>query len=233
MKQGPGLAATSIAFVISLLSGCGGGNSDVAGPDAQFAVDISSSNIQSWNGGNSDTNRWVGVCNSAPQVAVYPPTPSNAVETGLSAKARIAIATINRRLAGLLRLGEVGAAPASGGHFRVSCLASYVPSGSTDYASYCANVATGPGVGDVVGATSPSGERNQKIAWIDLGNGRCDMTQDIVARERGHASGLGNHFQGFGYPDALSMQLRDVLATLYANPVRTPAARLAVRRAAV
>lgn len=233
MKQGPGLAAASIAFAISLLAGCGGGGkADVSGTDAQVVADVSSSNIQSWSGGNSGTNRWVGAANSVVQVAVHVPAPANAVETDLAAKARVAIATINRRLTGLVLLSEVGVAPASGGYFRVSYLTSYVPPGSTDYSSYCSNVATGPNVGNVVGPTSPSGERNQKVAWVNLGNGRCDVTQDIVVHEMGHALGLANHFQGFGFPDALSTQFWDVLATLYANPVRTPATQLVVRRSA-
>ena len=232
MKHGRAMAAAAIACGIFLMAGCGGGKSDVSGTDAQVVADVSSSNIQSWSGGNSGTNRWVAVGNSTTRIGVYVPATSNAAEADLAAKARVAIATINRRLAGLVQLDEVGVAPASGGYLRVSYLTSYVPPGSTDYASYCSNVATGPNVGNVVAPTSPSGERNQKAAWINLGNGRCDVTQDIVVHEMGHALGLANHFQGFGFPDALSTQFWDVLATLYANPVRTPATQLVVRRSA-
>lgn len=214
------------------LAGCGGGgSSDVNGSNTQVVADITSANINSWSGGTSGTNRWVGAGASAPQIAVFIPTPTTATETDLATKARGAIAAHNYKLAGSAVFSEVSTAPASGGYFRVSYMTSYVPPGSTDYASYCANVSTAAFAPNPVGPTSPSGVRNQTVAWINLGNGHCDVTQDIVTHEFGHALGLGNHFQGFGYPDAISTEFWDVLATLYANPVRTPAAQLVVRRA--
>ncbi len=62
---------------------------------------------------------------------------------------------------------------------------------------------------------------NYCVAWINLGNGRGAVTQDIVTHEFGHALGLGNHFDGFGSGASISRAFWDVLATLYANPVRT------------
>jgi len=223
----------AISLGILSLTGCGGGGSsgDVTGSDGQVVADMTSSNINSWSGGTSGTNRWVGTGTGAAQIAVFIPSPANATETDLAAKARGAIAAHNHKLAGSAVLTEVSTAPASGAYFRISYLTAYVPPGSTNYASYCANVSTAAGAPNVVNPTSPSGGRNQTVAWINLGNGHCDVSQDIVTHEFGHGLGLGNHFHGFGDPDPISTEFWDVLATLYANPVRTPAAQLVVRRA--
>jgi hypothetical protein len=40
--------------------------------------------------------------------------------------------------------------------------------------------------------------------FVNLGNGHCDVTQDMVTHEFGHALGLANHFKGFGTGDAIS-----------------------------
>ena len=66
--------------------------------------------------------------------------------------------------------------------------------------------------------------------YLNLGNGHCNVTQDIVTHEFGHALGLANHFNGFGNGPAISAAYWDVLATLYANPQSTTAANLSVRR---
>ena len=226
------ICTVAISFALLSLVACGGGGGDVKGADGQVAADITSSNIQSWGNGSLGTNRWVGVSATVPQVSVFIPAASGAIELDLAAKARNAIGTINRKLAGNLVLNEVSAVPASGGYLRVSYSTSYVPSGSTDYAGFCANVSTGAGLPNVVDPTPTSGTRNDKVAWINLGNGRCDVTQDIVIHEFGHGLGLNKHFEGFGYPEALSTQFWDVLATLYGNPVRTLATQLMVKRAA-
>jgi hypothetical protein len=66
--------------------------------------------------------------------------------------------------------------------------------------------------------------------FVNLGNGHCDVTQDMVTHEFGHALGLANHFKGFGTGDAISPAFWDVLATLYGNPQSTTAQNLIVRR---
>jgi hypothetical protein len=68
--------------------------------------------------------------------------------------------------------------------------------------------------------------------YINLGNGNCDVTQDIVTHEFGHAMGASNHFSGFGDGASISSAFWDVLATLYANPPLTTSGNLVVRRAA-
>jgi len=63
-------------------------------------------------------------------------------------------------------------------------------------------------------------------------NGRCNVTQEIVTHEFGHALGLANHFDGFGTNDTSSTAFWDVLATLYSNPQSTVTANLKVKHAA-
>lgn len=224
-----GLLAVTLA---ATLVACGGNSSDASVSDTQVLSFVAASNINGLGNVGTGTNRWVGTGGAAPVVSVYIPTPNGSTETDLASKARGAIAAVNQHLPGGLTLLEVNTVPSSGGYLRVSYLTSYVPSGSTDYSSYCANVATGAGLPNFVSATAISGERNQTVAWVNLGNGHCDVTQDIVSHEFGHALGLGSHFEGFGNGPAISRAFWDVLATLYANPVRTLAPALVVRRAA-
>jgi hypothetical protein len=214
----------------ALLTACGGGHSDVTASDTEVVSDLKASNIDAWSG--AGTNRWVGTAGAVPRISVYIPAPADTTQTDLANKARATIVDMNRKLAGELVLTEVSSAPATGGYVRVSYLTAFVPSNSTDYASFCSNVSTGPSVSNPVGPSSSNGERNQAVAWVNLGNGHCDVSQDIVSHEFGHALGLSNHFQGFGYGPAVSSAYWDVLATLYGNPVLTPAAKLVVRRAA-
>jgi hypothetical protein len=214
------------------LTACGSDESDTVISDQQVVANVASANINGLGNVGTGTHRWVATTAATPQINVYVPTPADATQTDLAGKVRTAIAEHNRRLAGLLVLTEVATAPTSGGYMRVSYLTSYVPPGSTNYAGYCGNVATGPSIGNVVNATSPTGEHNQTVAWVNLGNGHCTVTQEIVTHEIGHALGLGSHFDGFGNGDAISRAYWDVVATLYANPVRSAASALVVRRAA-
>jgi hypothetical protein len=213
----------------AVLTACGGAGGDVQASDAEVVADLTSSNIAAWSG--AGTNRWVGTAGAVPQISVYIPAPADATQTDLANKVRTTIADMNRKLAGGLVLTAVSGVPAAGGYVRVSYLTAFVPSGSTDYASFCSNVSTGPSASNPVPPSSPSGERNQAVAWVNLGNGHCDVSQDIVSHEFGHALGLNNHFQGFGYGPPTSSAYWDVLATLYGNPLLTPAAKLVVRRA--
>lgn len=225
--------STLLALALAAaLAACGGKGEDETVSDAQVLSFVAASNINGLGNVGTGTNRWVGAGTAAPVISVYIPAPTGSTEIDLAAKARGAISTINQHLPGGLTLVEVSTAPSSGGYVRVSYSTSYVPGGTTNYQSYCANVSTGAGLPNVVNATSPTGERNQIVAWVNLGNGRCDVTQDIVTHEFGHALGLGTHFEGFGNGPSISRAFWDVLATLYANPVRTLAPALVVRRAA-
>jgi hypothetical protein len=134
-------------------------------------------------------------------------------------------------LRGLLILEAINAIQASGNYIWVSYSTSYVPPGSTNYQSYCANVATGPSIGNVILPDNQNGIGSSPV-YVNLGNGHCDVPQDIVTHEFGHALGLANHFNGFGIGDSISTAYWDVLATLYGNPQSTNAQNLIVRRAA-
>jgi hypothetical protein len=229
---------------ISLITACGGGgggeaentsasDSAAVATDAQIRQYVNESNILATDPTNpsAGTVRWTGVNNSAPQIPVYIPAPTSATETDFAAKVRVAIADTNRKTGGRVALTEVNTLPSSGGFFRVSYLTGYVPPGSTNYAFYCANVSYGgPGFGNNTDANAISTDYNNKIAWINLGNGFCDVTQSTVTHELGHALGLRSHFEGFGYGDAISASYWDTLTTLYANPLRTTASQLVIYR---
>lgn len=209
-------------------------NDNVTATDAQVVALVASSNIQAPAAtaiGLTGTWRWLST--PAQHIAVYVPAPAagNATEQDYAAKTQTSITTINQKLAGLVVLDQVSSIPASGNYIRVSYGTAYVPPGATNYQSYCANVATGPNVGNVISPDASGGIATNPV-YINLGNGNCDVTQDIVTHEIGHALGLAGHFSGFGDGPSISTAFWDVLATLYANPPLTTAGNLVVRRAA-
>lgn len=207
-------------------------NTVAAMTDSDVQLTVQQSNISRFDiMPNAGTFRWVGVNGAAPEIPVYIPTAVDAIQMDLASKVRVAIADINRKSGNRIALTEVSSLPSASGYFRVSYLTSYVPPGSTDYASYCANVATGPSIGTVIQPNFTTHEFNGAIAWINLGNGYCDVSQDIVTHELGHALGLAGHFDGFGDGSAISANFWDVLTTLYSNPVKTPSSQLSVTRA--
>lgn len=237
----PGLlAATLVACGGGSESGGGNeGNEDdvsdsVPATDAEIIALVTFSNIQAPAAtamGLTGTWRWLDT--PAQHIPVYVPAPAvgNATEEDYAAKTQRSIETINRKLAGLVVLDQVSSIPASGAYVRVSYGTAYVPPGSTDYSSYCANVATGPNVGNEISPDANGGIATNPV-YINLGNGNCDVTQDIVTHEFGHAMGVRNHFQGFGDGAAISPDFWDVFATLYANPPLTTSDNVVVRRAA-
>ncbi|MBY0240434.1 MAG: hypothetical protein K2X55_14070, partial [Burkholderiaceae bacterium] len=195
---------------------------------------VQSSNIDFVPGANgrpAGTWRWSDT--PTRHIAVYIPIPATDDKTAqdYASKANTSVALINTRLAGLLALDITTTRPASGKFIQVSYGTSFVPSGSTDYASYCANVATGPNTGSMIMPDNQNGIFSNPV-YVNLGNGHCNVTQDIVTHEFGHALGLANHFDGFGTNDTTSSAFWDVLATLYGNPQSTVASNLVVKRAA-
>lgn len=237
-------------LLTATLVACGGGGGGVGGggdggkgddsddnvtaTDAQVLALVTSSNIQAPAAtaiGLTGTWRWLNT--PAQHITVYVPAPAagNATEQDYAAKTQTSIGIINQKLAGLAVLDQVSSIPASGNYIRVSYGTAYVPPGSTAYQNYCANVATGPNVGDVISPDTSGGIATNPV-YINLGNGNCDVTQDIVTHEFGHAMGVRNHFYGFGDGPSISSAFWDVLATLYANPPLTASGNLVVRRAA-
>lgn len=208
---------------------------NVTATDAQVIANVQSSNIDfsvGSNGRPAGTWRWPAT--PAQHVLVYIPaaTSGNATEQDYATKASAAIDLINSQLSGLLVLEATATAPMTGNFIQVSYGTAYVPAGSTDYQSYCANVAAGPKLANVIGPDSQNGIATSPV-YLNLGNGHCNVTQDIVTHEFGHALGLANHFDGFGGDGpSISTAFWDTLATLYANPQSTTASSLVVKRVA-
>lgn len=243
--------ALGLAF---LMSACGGGgDSDssngnansstgnpgtgavVAAPDAQIVAYLKSSNIDFGPGANGrpdGTWRWPGTPDRHVVVYLPPPATGNATETDYANKVTTSVNLINAKLSGLLTLDLTSTRPANNNFIQVSYLTSWVPPGSTAYASYCANVATGPNTGSMI-VPDVGNNIAPGPVYVNLGNGHCDVTQDIVTHEFGHALGLANHFASFGDAPVNSWASAyfDVLATLYGNPQSTLAANIFVKRA--
>lgn len=248
MKISKRVSALVFCFLLSAtLVACGGGggsgsssgandgpDDNVTATDARVVAFVTSSNIQAPAAaaiGLTGTWRWLNT--PAQHINVYVPAPAagNATEQGYEAKTKTSITTINQKMAGLVVLDYVSSIPASGNYIHVSYGTAYVPPGSTNYQSYCANVSTGPNLGNVISPDTSGGIATNPV-YVNLGNGNCDVTQDIVSHEIGHALGLAGHFSGFGDGSSISSAFWDVLATLYANPPLTASSKLVVRRAA-
>lgn len=231
------LTALAVATTMALTA-CGGGGDDNDSSDAtdnrivsrdEIVADLTSANINFLSGSRpAGTWRWLNTPAEHVRVVIPAPAAGHTTEQDYAAKARVSIATINTKLAGLLVLEETSTAPATGPYVQISYGTSYVPPGSTAYSSYCANVSTGPNLGNVIQPDGQNGIATHPV-YINLGNGHCDVTQDIVTHEFGHALGLVSHFSGFGDDGPVSA-FWDVLATLYGNPVSTTAANLVVKR---
>ncbi len=246
------MSASAIAFSF-MLAACGGGGDDskssstttgntvitdqsdnVTATDNQVVADVKSSNIDFLPTNRpAGTWRWSGTPQQHVRVYIPAPASGNTAEQDYANKAKTSIATINAKMSGLLVLEATDSASTDGNNYiRVSYGTSYVPAGSTAYQNYCANVSTAPSVGNQIQPDSQNGIASNPV-YLNLGNGHCDVTQDIVTHEFGHALGLASHFIGFGGDGpSISTAFWDVLATLYSNPQSTPASSLVVKRAA-
>lgn len=235
----------------ALLSACGGGGSSgsentpsqpsaqtpPAGlTDAQIIADIKLTNTNYDIGPDgrpvsnqrpAGTWRWPSTPGSP--ILVYIPSPNGPVEQDLANKVSNAIKIYNAKLSAYLILEPVNALPATGNVIQVGYNNSWVPPGSNDYNSYCANVSNIPGSGSMINPDSQNNIRNP--VFMNLGNNRCNVTQDIVNHEFGHALGFAVHFDVFGSTTSPD-NFWDVLATLYGNPQSTAADSLVIRRAA-
>lgn len=248
------LATLAATTTLLLLAACGGGGDDskgsattsntntattdqsdnVTATDSQVVADVKSSNIDFVSTNRpAGTWRWSGTPQQHVRVYIPAPATGNTTEQDYANKAKTSIATINAKLSSLLVLEATDSAPTDGSNYiRVSYGTSYVPAGSTSYQNYCANVSTAPSVGNQIQPDSQNGIASNPV-YLNLGNGHCDVTQDIVTHEFGHALGLASHFNGFGGDGpSISTAFWDVLATLYSNPQSTPASSLVVKRAA-
>lgn len=199
--------------------------------DTQIIANVKSSNIDfspTASGRSAGTWNWRG--NSVPEIFVYIPTPANTREQDYAEKVEASITVINNKLKGLLVLKATNT-PVVTNHIQISYNTSYVPAGFTDYKSgnYCANVSTAPYSGNPINPDWQNGIASWPV-YVNLGNGRCEVTQDIIVHEFGHALGLANHFKGFGIGAAISQEYWDTLATLYNNPRSTASNKVVVKR---
>lgn len=245
------LASITLSLT-ALLSACGGGGErDGAGntpsqpvsqtpsaslTDAQIIADIKLTNTNYDIGPNGQpvsnqrpmgTWRWPST--PGQPILVYIPRPNGPVEEDLANKVSVAINTYNAKLSAYFILEAVNVPPATGNVIKVGYNNSWLPPGSTDYNSYCANVSDAAGSGSLINPDSQNTIRNP--VFMNLGNNHCTVTQDIVNHEFGHALGFAVHFDVFGNtrsPD----NFWDVLATLYGNPPSTLADNLVIKRAA-
>lgn len=227
---------------ITVLTACGGGgggsdngsnqSNNVTATDSEVVAYLKSSNID-FLPFNRTPGTWRWPSTPAQHVLVYIPTPTtgNATEQDYATKTQNAVTQINSKLTGLIIIEAVSTMPSSGQYIQVSYGTSYVPAGITSYSNYCANVSMGPNIGNVIQPSISNGI-NANPVYLNLGNGHCDVTQDIVTHEFAHALGLADHFAGFGYGPSISTAFWDVLATLYGNPQATIASNIIVKRAA-
>ena len=241
-----------ICILFLALSACGGGgggdsgtsNSGSSSPpaigqasvltDAQIISAIKATN-SNWEGSNGHLSngrpagiwRWPNTPDQ--RIFVYLPAASNSVEQELVRKVNAAISTYNSKLSVYFVLEAVTVIPASGNVIRVGYNNSWIPPGSTDYNSYCANVSDVAGSGSLINPDSKNNIANP--VYVNLGNNRCDVTQEIVNHEFAHALGFNVHFDFFGNTKSPD-NFWDVLATLYGNPQSTLAENLVVKHAA-
>jgi len=200
---------------------------------ATILTAIQSTNIEYLPGASGrPTGTWHWSGTPLRHVLVHIPQPANSVEQDYENKVHYAISQINAKLDGLIFLKAEKSIPTNGNYILISYDTAYTPAASTNYSGFCANVSDRPYSGSPI---APDMENSiaQNPVYINLGNGRCHVSQDIVTHEFGHALGLGEHFEGFGANGTppISGVFWDVLATLYANPRSTLVKDLMVRHA--
>lgn len=175
------------------------------------------------------TWRWNNA--TTPRITVYIPNPTTSQELGYADKVTAAVKVINHKLNGSLIL-ETTNVQSSTNNIRISYNTSHVPKGFTDYksGSYCANVSTKPYSGNPI-APDWKNEISSTLVYVNVGNGNCEVSEDLISHEFGHALGLANHFEGFGIGAAVSVEYWDTLATLYNNTPSTTVDKVVVKRA--
>jgi hypothetical protein len=244
------LHALAASLLVSV-AGCGGGGSGGGGAETLSDSEIRESlkygtftyDLDVYDGHPAVISRyWPDPATNRVTIGIYLPDAATSEETDIRQKFLNSVAVYNQRLAGYVSL-VVGSSPLSfdtvnnQGYWRVSYGTSFVPPSSTDYEGYCANVSGGPNTGSFSYNAIPTASSsytnssiNPMVWWINLGNGRCSLSQDIVTHEIGHALGLMGHFTGFGNGGAISDNMWTALLTLYKNPNGTPLEQATIYR---
>lgn len=57
------------------------------------------------------------------------------------------------------------------------------------------------------------------VLWVHLSSPACAASLAVAIHEFGHALGMGEHFEGFGYGDAIDANFWNVLYNIYNNNV--------------
>lgn len=248
MKQIKFIGSAFAVAMAMTLAACGGGGGDDGGQvgnnpqppvvsvpttltDAQVIAAVKVANSEWLVGGNGrapGTWRWANTPEQP--LLVYLPTPGNTVEQDLANKVNVAVNTFNSKVGAYINMQIVNTMPVTTPNFiQIGYNSSWVPpGGGASYDAYCSNVSDVYGAGSTMNPTPRNTIENP--IYINLGNNKCNVTQEIVTHEFAHALGLGVHFDVFGNTKSPD-NFWDVIATLYGNPVATTNENLVVKRA--
>ncbi len=241
---------SAMSLVAAIAIGCGGGGGGGAVSslsDAEVRAAISSVTIaydDVYNGNAPLIRRYAAdPVSGMVNIRVSLPLATNAVESDYRQKFLNSVIFYNQLLSGYLNLDVTSASLTldnvnNQGYWQVSYNTAYVPAGSTDYQSYCANVSDAANSGSsswsnilTAAWTYADNPLNRHVSWVNLGNGNCTLSQEIVTHEVAHALGLNRgHFSGFGIGSPTSSNLWTVLLTLYKNPMLTPVSQAVIYR---
>lgn len=187
-------------------------------------------------------------------IRMYVPTATTTREADLRQKVLNSVDLVNKKLAGLVSISITDAQistqdsnvlamsqfyktdPNSQGFWRIGYdTAQLWDPAKPNY--NCANVSDGPFITSTAFSFSENPQWiftdnpiNRSVKWINLGNGKCDVSQDTVIHELAHALGILVHFDGYGNGPAISEGMWAVLLTMYKNPIGTKRENIIVYR---
>ena len=101
------------------------------------------------------------------------------------------------------------------------------PGGSIN-SSTCGHVSLGIGSTGFPSEFYTSDGEINTVLYVHLSSSQCEASAAIAIHEFGHALGLGGHFDGFGFGDAINGNFWNALVNLYRNEVGTLEADLEI-----